>query len=235
VVLAVDGLRVRYGRTVALRGVSAVVRRGELATVIGSNGAGKSSLLASIAGIAKAEEGQVALEGDQILGWQPERIARRGLSLVPEGRRVFASLTVEENLKLGQVSRTDADADHLTAQYERFPVLRKYASTPAGRLSGGEQQQLAIARALISGPSLLLLDEPSLGLAPRLVGQVFDILRELREEGVTMLLVEQNARRALEVADRAYVLQGGAVAHAGTGRELLDSPEIESAYLGGAA
>jgi branched-chain amino acid transport system ATP-binding protein len=232
--LEVEGLGVRYGRTVALENVSLTVRRGALVAVIGSNGAGKSSLLGSVAGIVKAHAGRVALAGESVLGSSPERIARRGLSLVPEGRRIFASLTVEENLKLGEVSRPDADGDGIDGQYERFPVLHKYRSTPAGRLSGGEQQQLAIARGLVSRPKLLLLDEPSLGLAPRLVGQVFEILGELREEGVTMLLIEQNARRALEVADTAYVLQSGEVQFSGSGDELLESSEIESAYLGGA-
>jgi branched-chain amino acid transport system ATP-binding protein len=234
-ILQVDDLTVRYGRAVALRGVSLRVERGQLATVIGSNGAGKSSLLGSVAGVVRAQGGRVHFAGDEVLGTSPERIARRGLSLVPEGRRIFASLSVEENLKLGAVSRPEAIGSGLDAQFERFPVLRRYRETPAGKLSGGEQQQLAIARALISQPRLLLLDEPSLGLAPRLVAQVFEILGELRSEGVTMLLVEQNARRALEIADVGYVLQGGQVQESGNAAELLASETIESAYLGGAA
>jgi branched-chain amino acid transport system ATP-binding protein len=232
--LEVEGLVVRYGSITALQGVSLHVERGEIVGVIGPNGAGKSTLLLSIAGDVPAASGDVRFEDRSLLGEPPERIVERGVSLVPEGRHIFSRLTVAENLGLGATTRSDkaaagADRERLL---ELFPVLRGYLGSPAGRLSGGEQQMLAIARALLAGPKLLMLDEPSLGLAPIVIDRVFETLEQLRADGVTILLIEQNAGRTLELADRIYVLRTGAIELAGASDELARDPRFEEAYLG---
>ncbi|MBM3516720.1 MAG: ABC transporter ATP-binding protein [Alphaproteobacteria bacterium] len=232
--LAVAGLQVSYGSIAALRGVSLSVGSGEVVSVIGPNGAGKSTLMAAITGGVTPRGGSVVFEGTSLLSLGPKRIVQRGISLVPEGRRIFSSLTVHENLKVGASTRTDRAA--IAADIERmlghFPALRERLDRPAGRLSGGEQQQLAIARALLARPRLLLLDEPSLGLAPLVVDLVYRILARLRSEGITILLVEQNVHRALAVSDRTYVLRTGSIEMQGTSAELLQAPRFEEAYFG---
>ena len=232
--LEISDLRVTYGRVPALKGVSVSVAAGEFVGVVGPNGAGKSTMLSAVCGLVRPAGGSIALEGRSIVGQPPERVVRLGLALVPEGRHIFNSLTVAENLSMGATTRRDraqVKVD-MEALYDRFPILGEYQDTPAGRLSGGEQQQLAIARALLSKPRLLLLDEPSLGLAPLVIDLVFDVLAELRASGVTILLVEQNAARTIEIADRCYVLRTGEVALAGTRDELQATVNFESTYLG---
>jgi branched-chain amino acid transport system ATP-binding protein len=232
-VLRVEGLGVRYGRIRAVRDVSLEVSPGEIVGLLGPNGAGKSSTLGAISGRLPVADGRVLLDGEQLVGRPPEEIVRRGISLVPEGRHVFATLTVAENLAIGATTRTDRArvAEDVESQLERFSVLRRYYRSNAGKLSGGEQQQLVIARALLSRPRLLLLDEPSLGLSPLLVDLVFETIEQLRAEGLTILLVEQNASRTVEVADRCYVLRGGElVAHAARGE--LSPDELGDIYLG---
>jgi branched-chain amino acid transport system ATP-binding protein len=233
-VLKIEHLHVHYGRIAAVRGISLHVEEGEIVTLVGPNGAGKSTTLLAIVGMARATSGRITFGSDSLIGESPENIVRRGISLVPEGRRIHATLTVEENLRLGATVRNDraavrADLDDVL---NRFPILGTYLRNPAGKLSGGEQQQLAIARALLSRPRLLLLDEPSLGLAPLLVDLVFDSLERLRTEGMTILLVEQNAMRAVELADRAYVLRTGTIELEGARDELLERADFEAAYLG---
>jgi branched-chain amino acid transport system ATP-binding protein len=232
--LTIADLRVNYGRVPALHGVSLHVEPGEVVALVGPNGAGKTTTLSAVFGLVAPAGGSIVFEGRSLVGSTPEQILRRGLALVPEGRHIFGTLTVAENLMLGSTARSDrkeAAAD-LEKLLELFPVLKSYYSSAAGTLSGGEQQQLAIARALLSRPRLLLLDEPSLGLAPVVIDTVFDVLEELRNEGVTMLLVEQAAARAVEFADRAYILRTGRVAHAGTRKEILRMENFETAYLG---
>ena len=232
--LAIDELRVNYGRVPALHGISLRVDEGEAVALIGPNGAGKTTTLSAIFGLVAPAGGAITFEGESLVGASPEQVLRRGLALVPEGRHIFGTLTVAENLQLGTTARRDrdgAEAD-LARTLERFPVLESYYSSSAGNLSGGEQQQLAIARALLSRPRLMLLDEPSLGLAPVVIDIVFDALEELRKEGVTILLVEQNAARAVEFADRAYILRTGRVAHSGTRAEILRMENFDTAYLG---
>ena len=233
--LRVRGLEVRYGPITAVRGVSFDVGEGELLGIVGANGAGKSTTVSAITGLVRAAAGEIEFDGASIRGRTPERIARLGISLVPEGRRIFASLTVEENLRVGATAR-DAHAVRaaLEQEYKRFPVLARYAHTTAGNLSGGEQQQLAISRALMAAPRLLVLDEPSLGLAPQMVEVVFDTLQTLRDEGRTILLVEQNARETLDLADRCLVFRQGIVATTLT-REDADEATLAEAYLGGVA
>jgi branched-chain amino acid transport system ATP-binding protein len=233
--LKVENLEVRYGRVTAVRGVSFEVAQGEFVGLIGPNGAGKTSTLAALTGLLQPAAGSVTFEGESLLGQTPERIVRRGVSLIPEGRQIFGTLTVAENLSLGATSRRDREevAADLERELERFPILRRYYGTPAGRLSGGEQQQLAIARALLGRPRLLLLDEPSLGLAPLVIDAVFDVLTGLRDEGVTIVLVEQNAARTVEVADRCSVLRNGAVALSGSSDDILATADLAAAYLGG--
>jgi branched-chain amino acid transport system ATP-binding protein len=232
--LSIDELHVSYGRVPALKGVSLQVNRGEIVGLVGPNGAGKTTTLSAVFGLTKPDSGSILLEGRSLAGQAPERIVRLGLALVPEGRHIFNTLTVRENLQLGATARKDrADVRRDLAELlERFPVLERYYDSPAGRLSGGEQQQLAIARALLSRPTLLLLDEPSLGLAPVVIDLVFDALAQLREDGVTILLVEQNAARTVELADRSYVLRTGQVVLAGSRDELLEAEHFETAYLG---
>lgn len=231
--LSVKSLRVQYGRIAGVRDVSFDVRAGEVVGLIGPNGAGKTSTLSAIVGLVRPAGGSIELDGESLVGKAPEDITRAGIALVPEGRRIFGTLTVGENLKLGLIGQAQEEAaGELDRVLELFPVLRGYYSSSAGRLSGGEQQQLAIARALLLRPRLLLLDEPSLGLAPRIVDLVFDALARLRESGVTIVLVEQVAKRTIRFADRTCVLRNGQVALAGTRQELLASSEVSTAYLG---
>jgi branched-chain amino acid transport system ATP-binding protein len=232
--LEITDLRVSYGRVPALHGISLAVERGEVVALVGPNGAGKTTTLSAVFGLVSPTAGRITFEGESLAGLTPEKILRKGLALVPEGRHIFGTLTVAENLQLGSTARRDrrAAADDLEQVLERFPALRHYYRGSAGTLSGGEQQQLAIARALLSRPRLLLLDEPSLGLAPVVIDVLFDALGELRDQGVTILLVEQNAARAIEFADRGYILRSGLMAHAGTREELLEMEDFESAYLG---
>jgi branched-chain amino acid transport system ATP-binding protein len=204
--LEVDGLEVRYGAVHAARGVSLSVDRGEIVGLIGPNGAGKSSTLHAIMGVVRAASGDVKLDGTSLIGRAPEDIARAGVALVPEGRRIFAELTVEENLRLGRAGGRAGDSARV---YELFPIVEEFRKRPAGALSGGQQQQLAIARALVSNPAVLLLDEPSLGLAPRVVDVVFEALQEIRGSGIAILLVEQRAQRTVALADRCHVLSNG--------------------------
>ena len=221
----------------AVKGISIEVNQGEAVSIVGPNGAGKSTTLNTIAGLLRPSAGKILLEGRSIGGMTPEEIVRLGVGLVPEGRRIFGTLSVAENLQLGttiRAGRADLNSD-LDNVLERFPILKEYYKTQAGRLSGGEQQQLAIARTLLGRPRLILLDEPSLGLAPMMVSRVFDILDEVRAEGVTVLLVEQAAKRAVEFATRSYFLRSGAIALEGKREELIGSVDFAEAYLGPAA
>jgi branched-chain amino acid transport system ATP-binding protein len=233
--LEIGNLSVSYRRVPAVSDVSLQVTDGEFIALIGPNGAGKTTTLKSVFGLVKPRAGEVTWRGKSLLGRPPEMIARLGLALVPEGRHIFTTLTVRENLLLGYASGRGSRDSLLDEMLTRFPVLRRYYKEPAGGLSGGEQQQLAIARALLSKPQLLVLDEPSLGLAPLVVDEVFALLAGLREQGATVLLVEQNAARALAAADRTYVLSGGRVVAAGTAGELSQRQDIQEAYLGKAA
>ena len=236
--LSVEHLEARYGPIVALRGVSIEVGEGELVALVGSNGAGKTTTLACIAGLRRVSRGTVTFDGLRLTGRTPEDVARLGVAMVPENRGLFPSLTVAENLRLGAYLRRDgADvlARDLAGIHERFPVLGERRDQAAGTLSGGEQQQLAVARALLSRPRLLMLDEPSLGLAPTLVDRVFDLVAELHRQGVTILLVEQNVRRTLQIVDRAYLLRTGRVEASGRPDDLHALVDIESVYLGAGA
>ncbi len=233
--LEVSGLTTRYGAISALRDATLTVGSGEVIGLIGPNGAGKTTLLGSIAGLLTPAAGTVTFEGVDVTGQSPEKLLRSGLALVPEHRRIFTDMTVEENLKIGGVTRSASDrTETLEEMAELFPVLRTKWTTAAGYLSGGEAQQLAIARALMSRPKLLMMDEPSLGLAPVLVDVVFDLIVSLREQGRTLLVVEQNAQRMLEVADRGYVLRSGEVVATGTGAELRAGDNLFDTYIGGA-
>jgi len=232
--LSIERLQVAYGGIRAVKGIDLAVEPGELVCLIGANGAGKTTTLRAITGIVHAASGAVRYDGIDIARMKPHEIARRGLAMVPEGRGVFAQLTIEENLAMGAYARKDraavaADADRA---FTLFPRLKERRKQTAGTLSGGEQQMLAIARALMSRPKLLLLDEPSMGLAPLMVEKIFDVIRAISAEGVTLLLVEQNARLALEVASRGYVLEGGLITLTGEGKALLHDPRIREAYLG---
>jgi branched-chain amino acid transport system ATP-binding protein len=231
--LVVDALTVAYGAVVAVRDVSMEVAPGEIVAALGPNGAGKTTLLRALAGALKPQHGSVVFDGEVLTGLVPEAVLRRGVALVPEGRHIFPALTVEENLTVGGIARTDHDELHADTErwLGRFPILGERANQLAGTLSGGEQQQLAIARALMSRPRMLLLDEPSLGLAPIFVDRIFELIEELRAEGVTVLLVEQNVHRALEIADRAYVLSVGSVVASGSTDQLVEG-ELERSYLG---
>lgn len=234
--LEVQNLTAGYGPVDVLRGMSLKVSAGEIVAVLGPNGAGKSTLLKTLVGLIVARQGRVLFEGESIIGMSPEDILGRGMALVPEGRGIFAGLTVMENVTIGAYLERDQKKkdDRLAMVFERFPVLAKRHRQMGVTLSGGEQQQLAIARALMSGPRMLLLDEPSLGLAPNLVLAVMDLLRQLRRDGLTVLLVEQNIHQALEVADRVYVMASGTIQVEGDSRELKERGlELEGAYLGG--
>ncbi len=232
--LEVVGVTTNYGAISALRDVSVSVGAGEVVGLIGPNGAGKTTLLGSIAGLLAPASGSVTFNGVDVTGHPPEKMLRGGLALVPEHRRIFTDMTVEENLRIGGVTQTAADrANDLEEMSELFPVLRSKWTTAAGFLSGGEAQQLAIARALMSRPTLLMMDEPSLGLAPQLVDAVFELIETLRNKGRTLLIVEQNATRMLQAADRAYVLRSGSVVATGTGAELLERDDLFDTFIGG--
>ena len=232
--LTLEGLQVAYGGIRAVKGVDLTVEPGELVCLIGANGAGKTTTLKAITGIVHAAAGRVIYDGTDLVGRKVHEIARRGLAMVPEGRGVFAQLTIAENLAMGAFPRSDRKA--VAADEERvfslFPRLRERRAQTAGTLSGGEQQMLAIGRAMMSRPKLLLLDEPSMGLAPLMVEKIFEVIRAIAAEGVTMLLVEQNARLALESSHRGYVLEGGLVSLAGESSSLLHDPKVREAYLG---
>lgn len=232
--LNVSHLNVHYGAIEAVRDLSFEVAAGQVVAIIGANGAGKSTTLNTIGGILKPQSGKIIFDGRDISGLRADQIARLGLAQVPEGREVLAPLSVEENLRLGAYVRADrAEIEHdLQAMFKRFPILEKRRHQAAGLMSGGEQQMLAVARALMAHPKLLTLDEPSMGLAPLIVNQIFDIISEIRAEGVTLLLVEQNARKALQIADYAYVLERGALAYGGPAAELRQDERIVAAYLG---
>jgi branched-chain amino acid transport system ATP-binding protein len=231
--LEINNLHVYYGAIHALKGVSLSVDSGEIVTLIGANGAGKSTTLRTISALQRAREGSIRFDGQEINRMRPEEIVRRGLCHVPEGRRVFANLTVHENLQMGAFTRRDAGVKaDLERVLETFPRLRERINQAAGTLSGGEQQMLAIGRALMGKPRVLLLDEPSLGLAPFMVQEIFRIIREINEQGTTILLVEQNARMALAAARTGYVLETGKVVLSDSGAALLDNPEVRKAYLG---
>ncbi len=231
-ILTVRDLEVAYGGIHAVRGISFDVTKGEVVTLIGANGAGKSSTLRSIVGLVKAAAGSIRFEDQELRGLGTETVVKNGITLVPEGRRVFVNLSVYENLKMGAYMRKDKLDDDLNWVYDLFPRLKERSWQSAGTLSGGEQQMLAIGRALMSRPRLIMMDEPSLGLAPIVVQGVFDIIREINRQGVTILLVEQNANMALQAADHAYVMETGQITMSGTGRELAENEVIREAYLG---
>jgi branched-chain amino acid transport system ATP-binding protein len=231
--LEIEGLASHYGRIQALRGLSLQIAEGELVALVGANGAGKTTLLRVVAGVQPASAGSVRFETREITRLDPSRRVRLGIAMVPEGRQVFAPLTVEDNLRLGGFTRPAREAATTLAEvYEFLPMLAAKKHAPAGTLSGGQQQMLAMGRALMSRPRLLLLDEPSMGLAPLLVEEIFNSIRRLKAGGATIFLVEQNAHAALAVADRAYVLETGSVAMSGTGRALLEDERVKTAYLG---
>ena len=223
-----------YGKIQALHSVNVEIRKGEIVTLIGANGAGKSTLLMTLCGSPKASEGSIRFEGEELVGLQTCDIMRKDIAVVPEGRRIFSRLTVEENLAMGGFFTSKADfQEQLDKVLLLFPRLKERYQQRGGTMSGGEQQMLAIARALMSNPRLLLLDEPSLGLAPIIIQQIFEIIEQLREDGVTIFLVEQNANQALKLADRGYVLENGHIVMQGSGEELLSNPKVRDAYLGG--
>jgi len=233
--LEVKDLNVSYGAIRALHGVSFYVNEGEVVTLIGANGAGKSTTLRTISGLLPITSGEVLYDGEAISGFEASRIVRKGVIHVPEGRRIFAPLTVRENLEMGAFTRTNKDETQETMEYvfNLFPRLKERLEQAGGTLSGGEQQMLAVGRALMSKPRLLLMDEPSMGLAPILVEEIFNVIGEISQEGVTILLVEQNASMALSVADRGYVLETGAIQLEGAAGVLAKDPDVRAAYLGG--
>ncbi len=233
-VLVIKDLQVHYGAIHALRGVSLEVPDGQVVALIGANGAGKTTTLRAISKMVKASAGSVKFRGEELTRLQPHEIVERGLAHAPEGRGIFLNLTLRENLELGAFLRKDRDGirDDLEKSFQLFPILKERIDQVAGTLSGGEQQMLAVARALMSRPRLLLLDEPSLGLAPQVVERIFQVLTDVSRTGVSLLLVEQNAHKALQIANQAYVLETGEVVMKGTGKELLASPEVRKAYLG---
>ena len=230
--LKIDGLKVSYGGIEAVKGITFEVPERKIVTLIGANGAGKSTTLRTIAGLVKPAKGRIHLQGEDITGLTPDKIVAKGVTLVPEGRRVFPDLTVLENLKIGAYLRKDDLSDDLNWVYELFPRLKERSWQVAGTLSGGEQQMLAIGRALMSRPKIIMMDEPSLGLAPIVVKGIFDIIKEINRMGVTVLLIEQNANMALRIADIGYVLETGKITTTGPGKQLLNDPAIKAAYLG---
>lgn len=230
--LKIDELRVNYGGIEAVKGITFHVPERSIVTLIGANGAGKSTTLRAIAGLVKPASGRIRLQAEDLTSLPPDRIVSRGITLVPEGRRVFADMTVLENLKIGAYLRNDSLEDDLRWVYELFPRLKERSWQAAGTLSGGEQQMLAVGRALMSRPKVLMMDEPSLGLAPIVVREIFDIIKEINRQGVTILLIEQNANMALRTADLAYVLETGNITLTGPGKELLHNEQVRKAYLG---
>ena len=231
-ILEIHDLVVSYGGIEAVKGIDLTVEQGKIVTLIGSNGAGKSTTLKTIAGLVKPKSGSITFQGEPLLGKSTDQIVSRGVTLVPEGRRVFPNLTVEENLRIGAYLRKESIRDDLDRVYALFPRLKEREWQMAGTLSGGEQQMLAVGRALMAKPQLVMMDEPSLGLAPIVVRGIFDIIREINAQGITVLLIEQNANMALKIADQAYVMQTGAITMSGTGRELAENEEVKAAYLG---
>ena len=233
--LEIKDIHVYYGAIHAIKGVSLTVRQGEIVTLIGSNGAGKSTTLRTVSGLLKPKEGDILFEGESIAGRPAQSIVKLGISQVPEGRRIFANMTVMENLELGAFTRDDSDGIEADMKmvFERFPRLLERKEQAAGTLSGGEQQMLAMGRALMSRPRLLLLDEPSMGLAPLLIREIFNIIVDINKTGTTVLLVEQNANMALSIAHRAYVLETGRIALSGDAKQLAASEDVRKAYLGG--
>lgn len=233
--LKIENLNVYYGVIHALKDLSIEVEEGQIVSLIGSNGAGKTTLLRTISCLIPAKSGTVTYLGHDITNVKPQKLPMEGLVQVPEGRKIFAGLTVYENLQMGAYLRKDKAniAKDMAKIYERFPILAQRKNQDAATLSGGEQQMLAISRALMAKPKLLLLDEPSMGLAPILVKEIFNIIKEIKDQGTTILLVEQNAMQALKIADKAYVLETGTIVLSGTGQELLNSPEVQKVYLGG--
>ena len=230
--LKVNNLKVNFGGIEAVKGISFEVKEGEIVTLIGSNGAGKSTTLRTISGIVKPTSGSIEFEGVDITKINSSDIVKMGITLCPEGRRVFPDMTVLENIKIGAYLRSDDLTNDIERCYKLFPILRERKKQLAGTLSGGEQQMLAVARSLMSRPKIMMLDEPSLGLAPLVVQDIFKIIQEINSEGVTILLIEQNANMALRIANKAYVLETGKITMEGTGRELLDNESIKEAYLG---
>ena len=228
----VKDVNVSYGGIKAVKDISFAVPKGEVVTLIGANGAGKSSTLRSIVGLVKPESGSILLKGEELAGMPTEQIVTKGITLVPEGRRVFPDMTVAENLKIGAYMRKDSLDEDMNWVYDLFPRLKERSWQLAGTLSGGEQQMLAIGRALMSRPEIIMMDEPSLGLAPIIVKGVFDIIREINKQGVTILLVEQNANMALKAANLGYVMETGRITLSGTGAELLENEAVKAAYLG---
>ena len=230
--LYIKDLKVSYGGIEAIKGISLSVEKGEIVTLIGANGAGKSTTLRAISGLVPIQNGTITYDGQIISGQSPQKIVSEGIGMVPEGRRVFPNLTVLENLKIGAYLRKDDLAPDIEHVYQLFPRLKERSWQPAGTLSGGEQQMLAVGRAMMMRPKLLMMDEPSLGLAPLVIRDIFRIIQTLHEEGITILLVVQNANAALRIADSAYVLETGSITMHGTGKELLDNPQVKEAYLG---
>ncbi len=232
VILSIKDLKVSYGGIEAVKGISFDVREGEIVTLIGANGAGKSSTLRAIAGLVKPSGGSISFKGENITGMNPTDIVKQGITLVPEGRRIFSDLTVLENLRIGAYLRHDDLRDDIEWVYSLFPRLKERSWQAGGTLSGGEQQMLAVGRALMSRPKLIMMDEPSLGLAPIIVRGIFDIIREINARGTTILLIEQNANMALQTANTGYVLETGRITLTGTGEELLKNEAVQAAYLG---
>lgn len=230
--LKIEGLKVNYGGIEAVKGIDMVVPEGKIITLIGANGAGKSTTLKSIAGLVKPKEGKITFMGEDITGKNPTDIVAKHITLVPEGRRIFPDLTVKENLKIGAYLRKDKLDDDFEYVYSLFPRLKEREWQAGGTLSGGEQQMLAVGRALMSRPKVIMMDEPSLGLAPLVVQSIFEIIKAINKEGITVLLIEQNANMALQTADFAYVLETGTITKTGTGAELLADESIKEAYLG---
>ena len=231
-ILAVKDLQVNYGGIEAVKSVSFDVPEGKIVTLIGANGAGKSTTLKAIAGLVKPRSGSIVFSGDELVGMDTTAIVSKGITLVPEGRRVFPDLTVLENIKIGAYLRNDDLSEDIAWVYDLFPRLKERSWQLAGTLSGGEQQMLAVARILMSRPKVIMMDEPSLGLAPLVVKGIFNIIKEINKQGVTVLLIEQNANMALKTADYAYVLETGRITMSGTGAELLANEEVKKAYLG---
>lgn len=232
-ILSIQNLKVNYGGIQAVRGISFDVSEGEIVTLIGANGAGKSSTLRAIAGLVRPADGTILMQGEKLTGKTPTVIVKKGITLVPEGRKIFPDMTVLENLKIGAYLRNDSLEEDLKWIFDLFPRLKERSWQAGGTLSGGEQQMLAVGRALMSRPKVMMMDEPSLGLAPIIVKGIFDIIKEVNRQGVTILLIEQNANMALKVADSAYVMETGSITLSGPGKELLNNEAVKAAYLGG--